>query len=666
MRHNIKHHFYLVILSIRDGFVSLVPYLVASSALMLIYALSVTFGIYPKDMPEWPVLTGLNTIFPLLVVASIAYHLGRVNGIEPSISMLLALSVYFGVNHASEVIGVNGFATINTILCPIISTSVLNYLLQLKILSPPRYSSLSKTIFTMYQYTPVFMIGLIVGVLIVTCIDMLEIQLKALFTSYVDVQNFSNYALLHLRAIFSPFLFFFGIHGPNVIDLTFGSQYLGQPIANNMNTKSFYDVFVIYGGSGACLGLAIAILLNRKDKHALNTTKVAMPFLVFNISEVLVYGLPVIFNRMLFIPFVFVPSINLMLAHWVVVDLGMFNFNEISVPWITPIFINAYLASDGNLLAVLFQALLLALDVLIYSYFVKKYISTQDSSERFLRLSNALNLTLAFDARQEVRFEKAQTHLIRSHKRTNAIVDMVTQNKLLMFYQPKIDVRSQQCNEFEALIRLEMKDGQLVSTDFLSDLETAGLGPVVDMWVCHQVASDLATWQQQGFFPNISVNIHPDTLEDKACIAKMKQLLPTAQVQLEFVEKAFIDSPEAKSNIESLSQHGFVVAIDDFGSGYSSLNHLNEMPAQLIKMDKKLIDNANTERGKKMYLHMVSMCKDLGYMTVAEGVETAKQLAVAMDAKIDFVQGWYFSKAMPFDEVKRYSEQFYHAPNNAL
>ena len=90
------------------------------------------------------------------------------------------------------------------------------------------------------------------------------------------------------------------------------------------------------------------------------------------------------------------------------------------------------------------------------------------------------------------------------------------------------------------------------------------------------------------------------------------------------------------------------------------------MTAQLIKMDKKLIDNANTERGKKMYLHMVSMCKDLGYKTVAEGVETANQLAVAMDAKIDFVQGWYFSEAMPFDEVKRYSEQFYHAPNNAL
>ena len=665
MRHTIKHHMYMVILGIRDGFVSLVPYLVASSALMLMYTLLVTFGLYPKDIPEWPVLTSLHAIFPVLVVASIAYHLGRIDGIEPSISMVLALSVYFGVNHVSEVIGASGFATINTVLCPIITTSLLSYLLHLGVLSPPRYSSLSKSIFTMYQYTPVFIVCLIVGVVFVTCIDVMEVRLKGLFASYVDVQSFSTYALLQIRAIFSPFLFFFGIHGPNVIDLTFGSQYLSQPIVNNMNTKSFYDVFVIYGGSGACLGLAIAILLNGKDKHALNTTKVALPFLAFNISEVLVYGLPVIFNRMLFIPFVFVPSINLVLAHWVVVDWGLFGFNDLSVPWITPIFLNAYLASDGNLLAVLFQAVLLALDVLIYSYFVKKYIGTQDSSERFLRLSNALNLTLAFDARQEVRFEKAQTHLIRSHKKTNAIVDMVTQNKLIMFYQPKIDVRSQRCTEFEALLRLEMKDGKIVSTDFLSDLESAGLGPVIDMWVCHQVATDLAVWQQQGFLPNISVNIHPDTLEDKACIAKMKELLPIAQVQLEFVEKAFIDSVEAKSNIESLSQHGFVVAIDDFGSGYSSLNHLNEMPAQLIKMDKKLIDNANTERGRKMYMHMVSMCKDLGYITVAEGVETAVQLDVVMDAQIDFVQGWYFSKAMPFDEVKRYSEQFNHAPNNA-
>lgn len=662
MNKGVRHQLLLLALGIREGFIALVPYLIAASAGLILFHLAGILGFQSKTQQLWSVLDYMKGLLPILIIFSVAYHFARVSGVDPAMSSLLALTVFFSVYPISAVLALSGFSSFNVLLCPVVTTYILIFLEKIGLKRTPRYTSLSQGVMTIYQYTWLFLLALLLGYIFIYGSEKLAVTLGGWLKEVLVAYDWSLELMLVLRSVLTPFLFFFGLHGPIVMDMSLGNQYMAQPVIPNMMAGTFYNTFVIFGGTGTCLALAIAVLWNGRDQHAIKTTKVAMPFLLFNVSEILVYGLPVIFNRWLFIPFICVPAINLFLAYVVIVKWGLFTASGIDVPWITPIFLNAYMATDGNVGAVFFQVLLITIDVLVYLFFVKKYIATQVSSERFSRLNNALNLTVAFEGKQEWRFEEAQSYIINAHSKTSELVDLIVQNQLVMFYQPKINVQLNSCQHFEALLRLQLKSGEILPPDFLGNIERAGLVPVIDMWVCRQVASDLNLWREQGFRPYVSVNIHPHSLEDSACVASIIEHLPPAQVELEFVEKAFINSDTAKKNVALLISHGYKLAVDDFGSGYSSLNNLNEVPAHCIKIDKKLVDGIHHARGQIMYHHIVAMCKALGYVTVAEGVEKAEQLALVKEAGVDFVQGWYFAKAMPFEEVKGYSEQF--AKNN--
>ena len=111
------------------------------------------------------------------------------------------------------------------------------------------------------------------------------------------------------------------------------------------------------------------------------------------------------------------------------------------------------------------------------------------------------------------------------------------------------------------------------------------------------------------------------------------------------------------NNINRLKENGFSISVDDFGSGFSSLQYLNILPANSIKFDRALILNTKTDSGKELYKSISSMCQLQNFKIIAEGVETQEELDVVKDSGINIVQGYYFSRALPFEEVYNFYKE---------
>ena len=235
--------------------------------------------------------------------------------------------------------------------------------------------------------------------------------------------------------------------------------------------------------------------------------------------------------------------VNLSISY-LVVSTGLIAFNTDLVPWTTPVLVNAYLSTDGNLLAVALQVALLALGVAIYAPFVRHYTRTQSSTAAYEVLAEELNISTGIQAKQGIKFHEAQKFLVNSHMRTYDIIELISANKLKLYYQPKINVKQGKCDRFEALLRLEMQDGSVLGPYFLEDIEQAGLASIIDLWVCREACSDITQWELDGFNPNVSVNLHPDTLKDKAA---MKEIVKMLSGKISALKLSNEGSPNIKS-----------------------------------------------------------------------------------------------------------------------
>jgi len=447
---------------------------------------------------------------------------------------------------------------------------------------------------------------------------------------------------------------FFGIHGSHLLDLLSSDNYLYDSfIIKNLSYKELYDLFIVFGGSGSGLSLIISIFIAGKDKHSRTIAKLALPFVTFNVNEILIFGLPIVLNRHLLIPFILVPLVNLIIAMNVISFLPI-SFSDQSVSWITPIFINTYILTDGNLFALGLQFLLVVLGVLIYVPFIRKYSLSQMISHQRNNLINNLDVSISLQKEEGIKANKAQIAIIESNKEVDQIINLLQSNNLFVYYQPKVDIKNIKCTNFEALLRIKTKEGNVVGPYFLEHLELAGLASIIDIWVCNEVKRHLVLWYNNGFKPMISINLHPDTLSDFPSIEKIGFSLKDYNVEFEIIERCLLSGGHAKKSILLLKKLGFKISIDDFGTGYSSLQTLNMLPIDSLKLDKSLIDVIDSEKGHIICKYISRMSKDLGFDCVAEGVETKKQLELINTLDFQYVQGFYFSKAIPVDDVINY------------
>lgn len=232
-----------------------------------------------------------------------------------------------------------------------------------------------------------------------------------------------------------------------------------------------------------------------------------------------------------------------------------------------------------------------------------------------------------------------------------------------MFLQPvvTIDGKTALC---EALVRWIHPDRGIVSpASFIPLLERTGYIYKLDLYIWEQAAKRLSYWKALGHEDlSISVNISVkdfyfiDIYETLVSLVEKYNIAPS-RLKLEITESVFMTEKERQIEIiSSLKEYGFLIEIDDFGSGYSSLNMLQEVPADILKMDMAFLSmDKNTIRGRKIVNTIITLAKALGMMVIIEGVETQEQLDYLRETNADYLQGYYFSKPLP---VKKFEEKY--------
>lgn len=247
----------------------------------------------------------------------------------------------------------------------------------------------------------------------------------------------------------------------------------------------------------------------------------------------------------------------------------------------------------------------------------------------------------------------------------NDIDDAIASKDLIVFYQPKYGI---QCDtpilkSAEALIRWKHPEFGMISPgDFIPLFESNGLIQKLDRYVWKEAARQVGEWKKTyGISVPVSVNVsrmdiyYPKLRDDFKELLK-ENGLETNELMLEITESAYADNADQLVNvIENLRSDGFVIEMDDFGSGYSSLNMLTTIPIDALKMDMKFIRNMQKdEKSMKLVELVLDIAKFLQVPVIAEGVETEEQLKLLKERGCDIIQGYYFSKPVPAEEFTQF------------
>ena len=245
---------------------------------------------------------------------------------------------------------------------------------------------------------------------------------------------------------------------------------------------------------------------------------------------------------------------------------------------------------------------------------------------------------------------------------TNRLPAALEAGDIQVWYQPQVDYETGKITGAEALCRWDHKKlGWLQPTDFISTLEESGLIFDLDKYVWDKVCQDLHRWNEQGHRRFISVNVSRCDIREDRDIPKhfhdlIKQYdLDPEQLRIEITETAYAENSALLiRTTEQLREYGFQVEMDDFGSGYSSLHMLKEVPVDRIKLDLRfLTDAGDPERGRIIIGYMIRMIRSLGMQMITEGVETKEQADFLFSQGSTEMQGYYFHRPMPVQDYEQ-------------
>ena len=239
------------------------------------------------------------------------------------------------------------------------------------------------------------------------------------------------------------------------------------------------------------------------------------------------------------------------------------------------------------------------------------------------------------------------------------------EDELVLHYQPKIDMRTDQVCGAEALVRwIHPQQGLIPPDEFIPLAEHTGLIKPLTDWVVEAALRQSSIWRQSGLVLPVAVNLSARNLQDAELLGKMEQLLTawTAEagwLELEITESAVMEDPEGALEIlRRLNNLGFTLFIDDFGTGYSSLSYLKKLPMNAVKIDKSfVIDMLASTDSATIVRATVVLAHDLGLKVVAEGVENQTTWDRLAALGCDVAQGYHISKPLPAEQFKAWLDE---------
>jgi len=232
-------------------------------------------------------------------------------------------------------------------------------------------------------------------------------------------------------------------------------------------------------------------------------------------------------------------------------------------------------------------------------------------------------------------------------------------NEFELVFQPELNAETLEVDLVEALIRWRTPEGRLITPDeFLAIAEESGLIIDISDWVLHTAIAAAAEWHH-GSWPaaRVAINVSARQLMDERFVERVDGLLrefrlPPDCIEIELTENVLQTGPATLEALLRLRKLGIAIALDDFGSGYSSLASLEELPLTRIKLDRSLIASIDSnKRSWAIARAIIGLCHGLGIQLTAEGIERTEQFAMLASCKTMHLQGYLFSKPLRHDEV---------------
>jgi len=645
-----------LVVALQEAFTAIVPFFLLTSLIALLrfvfgyFHLEVHFGpIFLNKYQLWQLQETFYRFSSFVAVSSIAYFYARRIQASPVAATMLAIAVFVScleMRDRHKLIELPyGFAPI-TLIAPIVSTHLLKAFgryLNLSLPEPAAKRHMYRHLEPLFSFLAAYVAAL---VLLKFATAAVTRHFSGLFAGVSE--RLPELVHFVVRDLLVQLFWFLGVHGDRVVNGILGREILNLPVAPHLTFAEFNRLFVVIGGAGVGLALLFALLLVSKNRSLRVLSWISAPFVLFNINTLLIYAV-VVFNRFMFLPFVFLPLLNLGLAFLFLRAVPV-RFSETYLAWNTPPFLDGYLKSGGDWRLVVFQVFLVALDTAVYGYFVRRYGEALSFKLQLRRLSENLRLTEMLESKEGIQAFVAYTKLIEAHAKLDALLKELKEENLEIHYQPIVPLRDSGAPALEALLRYR-KDGQLLGPYFLPLIEDAGLAAVLDLWVAHRVREDLERYGDQGSLPKVSINLHPDTLLNDRAMDAILRALKGYRVGFEIVERSYWGGEAALRNLRRLREAGFSLAVDDFGSGYSSLDTIIEHTFDELKLDRALVQKVTDPRGRRVVEGVVRICHEFGTRVVAEGVETEPQLRALCAVRVDAAQGFYFAKALPLEEA---------------
>ncbi len=475
-----------------------------------------------------------------------------------------------------------------------------------------------------------------------------------------------------LFVVLAHLLWFVGIHGNNALELFYRDHLVPASEANilalqagqappEIITNAFMDTFVLLGGSGATMGLLIALLTVARGSRR-RLAWLAAPPALFNINEILIFGLPIVFNPTLLLPFMLAPLVSLLVA-WCAVAAGFVPTNASHVTWTTPILLNAWLAVD-SWKGVALQLVNVGLCSALYLPFVRRNdrIQRARTQATFGRLVSSMRGMVVQPGPQLL----ARTDEIGSLARSLAarLDHDLQRGRLHLAYQPKLGLDGQ-VTGVEALLRWNHPLlGGVPAHVAVAIIEDAGKINAVGDWVLDTACRQLGEWRERGLADiEMAVNVSPLQLEDPAFAARVERCLtrhrlPPGAVEIEITEGHLVSSTDTSArNLSALGALGVKLAMDDFGMGYSSLLYMRRFHIDAIKLDGSLTREVlHNTSCREIIASVGQLCRSQDVRMVAEYVETEAQRDLLASLGCDGFQGWLYSPAVAPDVCRAFIE----------
>jgi len=660
--------------AIREGLLWIVPALLVSASLLVsavfFQALGVPAGVVK---PLFALHAAISQVLPPLIAASIGYMLSiRYHLPRLPVAFLCFIYVVIAASLLSEhPRAAATFVLFIAITSPLVNVPIMARLYRQNWTRIARVDIVGNNV---REALNLILPGVFTSLLLVACllvlmrtplIGMLEFPINLPLTEH-------PYKSGILFSAMNSFLWFFGIHGYHALLPVF--QTLDQAVALNlldvqqgvpqrhMLNGSLMAAFVFIGGSGGTFSLLLSILVFCRHRSLRLLAWASLPIALINVNEILLFGLPIILNPRLAIPFFLVPVMNVVLALWAS-QAGVLPPIVAGLPLTSPVLLNAYLATGGSFVAILFQLALLGLGALVYLPFIRVVDrSGRQSSEIRIAALDTTFTQLHEEASLYAHDPVVLSNSFRAMQREqNERIRKISEYDFYLEYQPQISLATGRCTGCEALLRARDRSGRVQQPwEFLNWLEQAGLLQNLDVWVASQAVRQVDAWRKIGLSLPMTINVTGATMGNPQACDRLLRIISLAHgaISIEITEQSLAgDVDLVRESIAKFHAIGAKVYIDDFGTGYSSLSYLHQFDIDTIKIDRSFVVAQESAKGAKVMEGLIGFADALNLNVVVEGVETEAQLSL-LEAERDLViQGWYFSKSLSGERIVAFHQE---------